>query len=160
MKEQLVRHDLLNMDSYIHMTSPIRRLVDLLNMIKFQENDGMLALSENAKHFYSKWTTESELEYINSTMRSIRKVQNNCALLEMYTNNPEKLSEPYEGYLFDRVDWKNGINQYFVHLPKIKMTLRLQLSEVISNYEKRMFQLYLFLDEESLKKKIRLQLIS
>jgi len=159
-KEQLVRHDLLNMDSYVHMTSPIRRLVDLLNMIKFQENDGMLALSENAKHFYSKWTTESELEYINSTMRSIRKVQNNCALLEMYTNNPEKLNEHYEGYLFDRVDWKNGINQYFVHLPKIKMTLRLQLSEVIANYEKRMFQLYLFLDEESLKKKIRLQLIS
>ena len=92
-------------------------------------------------------------------MRSIRKVQNNCALLEMYTNHPEKLEELYEGYLFDRVDWKNGIFQYFVHLPKIKMTMRIQLSEVIENYEKRNFKLYLFLDEENLKKKIRVQLV-
>ena len=154
-----VRHDLLKMDVYIHATSPIRRLVDLLNILKFQENDNILPLSENAKQFYERWTTVHELEYINITMRSIRKVQNNCALLEMYTNHPEKLEELYEGYLFDRVDWKNGIFQYFVHLPKIKMTMRIQLSEVIENYEKRNFKLYLFLDEENLKKKIRVQLV-
>lgn len=27
------RHDVLDVDAYIHITSPIRRLVDLLNMI-------------------------------------------------------------------------------------------------------------------------------
>jgi exoribonuclease R len=158
-KEDLVRHDLLKMDVYIHITSPIRRLVDLLNVLKFQENENMIPLSVSAKNFYSKWTTVGELEYINSTMRSIRKVQNDCALLEMYTNHPHRLEEIYEGYLFDRVDWKNGIYQYFVHLPKIKMTLRVQLSGVIPNYEKRLFKLYLFLDEESLKKKIKIQMI-
>lgn len=158
-KEDLVRHDLLKMDAYIHITSPIRRLVDLLNILKFQENEAMMPLSDAAKEFYEKWTTLSELNYINSTMRSIRKVQNVCTLLEMYTSNPEKLEEIYEGYLFDRVDWKNGIYQYFVHLPKIKMTLRIQLSDIISNYEKRTFKLYLFLDEESFKKKIRIQMI-
>jgi exoribonuclease R len=155
----IMRHDLLKMDVYIHITSPIRRLVDLLNALKFQENENMLPLTENAKQFYTKWTTRAELDYINSTMRSIRKVQNDCALLEMYTNNPDKLQEIYEGYLFDRVDWKNGIYQYFVHLPKIKMTLRIQLTELIDNYQKRNFKLYLFLDEESFKKKIRIQLV-
>ena len=33
-----LKHEILNMDNYIHMTSPIRRLVDLLNMIRFQQN--------------------------------------------------------------------------------------------------------------------------
>ena len=33
-----MKHEILSMDNYIHMTSPIRRLVDLLNMIRFQKN--------------------------------------------------------------------------------------------------------------------------
>ena len=76
----IVRHELMNMDAYVHMTSPIRRLVDLLNMIKFQENHDMLKLSGKAREFYDFWSSKSELEYVNVTMRSIKKVQNDCSL--------------------------------------------------------------------------------
>ena len=41
----LYKHDLLDMDAYIHITSPIRRLVDLLNMIKLQQVLGIVTLS-------------------------------------------------------------------------------------------------------------------
>ena len=34
---KLIRHEMLELDAYIHITSPIRRLVDLLNIIKFQK---------------------------------------------------------------------------------------------------------------------------
>jgi hypothetical protein len=37
-KVKLTKHELLEMDAYVHITSPIRRLVDLLNIIKFQQN--------------------------------------------------------------------------------------------------------------------------
>lgn len=47
-----VRHELLDMDAYIHITSPIRRLVDLLNMIKIQSVLGLVKLSENVDKFY------------------------------------------------------------------------------------------------------------
>ena len=53
------------------MTSPIRRLVDLLNMIQFQKNLGMIQLSSSAHEFYNMWI--SRLPYINITMRAIRK---------------------------------------------------------------------------------------
>jgi exoribonuclease R len=35
--EVSISHDLLDLEAYIHITSPIRRLVDLLNIIKFQQ---------------------------------------------------------------------------------------------------------------------------
>ena len=79
-ENQSISHDVLEMDAYVHITSPIRRLVDLLNIIKFQQNNGMIELSENSARFYDKWI--ADLDYINTTMRSIRKVQNDCSLLQ------------------------------------------------------------------------------
>jgi exoribonuclease R len=86
-----VRHELLDMDAYIHITSPIRRLVDLLNMIKLQSVMGLISLSENADKFYSRWLRD--LEYINTTMRSIRKVQCDCTLLDLCANNSDVLNK-------------------------------------------------------------------
>jgi exoribonuclease R len=152
-----VTHDLLEMDAYIHITSPIRRLVDLLNIIIFQKNTGMIKLSEKADQFYEKWI--NEIEYINVTMKAIRKVQNNCHLLDLCINNPETMDKNYEGYLFDKMLRNDGLYQYIVYIPEIKLTYRINLHENIEYGEKRMFTMFLFSDEDSLKKKIRLQII-
>ena len=152
-----VTHDLLEMDAYIHITSPIRRLVDLLNIIIFQKNTGMIKLSEKAEQFYEKWI--NEIEYINVTMKAIRKVQNNCHLLDLCINNPETMDKNYEGYLFDKMLRNDGLYQYIVYIPEIKLTYRINLHENIEYGEKRMFTMFLFSDEDSLKKKIRLQII-
>jgi len=51
----VIKHDLLEMDAYVHITSPIRRLVDLLNIIQLQDISGLIQLSANASDFYSNW---------------------------------------------------------------------------------------------------------
>jgi len=158
--ETITRHELLDMDAYIHITSPIRRLVDLLNIIQFQQNHNMLTLSEGAAEFYRHWTSKSELEYINTTMRSIRKVQNDCSMLELYTKNPEKTEPLYDGYLFDKIERNDGMFQYVVYLPDLKMNSRIISHDNLNNYDKHKFKIYLFNDEETLKKKIRLQIIT
>jgi exoribonuclease R len=155
----IVRHELINMDAYVHITSPIRRLVDLLNMIKFQENNNMIALSEKASTFYKQWTSKSELEYVNVTMRSIKKVQNDCSMLEFYSKNTDTLDENYEGVIFDKILRNDGSYQFIVYLPKLRLNLRVNLHKEYQNFEKHMFKLYLFEDEENLRKKIRLQLV-
>jgi len=154
-----IRHELIDMDAYVHITSPIRRLVDLLNMIKFQENNHLIVLSDNASQFYKEWTSETELEYINTTMRSIKKVQNDCSMLEFYTNNLDTLDEWYDGVMFDKLLRNDGSFQYVVYLSKLKLTLRINLHEEFANFEQRRFKLFLFDDEENLRKKIRLQLL-
>ena len=152
-----ISHDLLEMDAYIHITSPIRRLVDLLNIIKFQQNSGIIQLSENAANFYNNWL--KEIDYINATMRSIRKVQNDCSLLHYCATTPEVMEKEYGGYAFDKIVRNDGLFQYIVYLPELRLASRVTLRDDIENYSARNFKLYLFHDEDNYKKKIRLQLL-
>jgi len=156
-KESIIRHDLLEMDAYIHITSPIRRLVDLLNIIKFQQNTGIIQLSENSTEFYNKWI--DNLEYINTTMRSIRRVQVDCTLLDLCSNNQYIMEKEYDGYLFDKILRNDGLFQFMVFLPELKLSSRITLRMDIDNFENKKFKLFLFNDEESFKKKIRLHLL-
>jgi len=151
------RHELLDVDAYIHITSPIRRLVDLLNMIKFQIATNMINLSEKTNNFYDKWL--NELEYINTTMRSIRKVQCDCSLLDLCHNSPEVMEKDYDGYLFDKIYRNDGLYQYIVFLPELNLSSRITLREDFENFSSKKFKLYLFNDEEKFKRKIRLHLL-
>ena len=152
-----IRHEMLELDAYIHITSPIRRLVDLLNIIKFQQNTGIIQLSENSDKFYNKWL--DDLDYINSTMRSIRKVQIDCNLLDLCANNPCIMEKDYDGYVFDKIVRNDGLFQFMVFLPDLKLSSRITLRYDLNNFEKKQFKLFLFNDEESFKKKIRLHLL-
>ena len=152
-----IRHELLDMDAYIHITSPIRRLVDLLNMIKLQSVMGLITLSENTDKFYDKWLRD--LEYINVTMRSIRKVQCDCTLLDLCANNVDVLNKEYDGYVFDKINRNDGLFQYIVFLPELKLSSRITLRDDFENFNCRKFRLFLFNDEESFKRKIRLHLV-
>jgi exoribonuclease R len=153
---QTISHDLLEMDAYVHITSPIRRLVDLLNIIQFQQNTGIINLSDSANNFYKKWL--DELDYINTTMRSIRRIQNDCNLLHMCSSSPEIMEKTYKGYVFDKIIRNDGLFQYIVYLPELKMASRVTFRDNIENYSICNYKLYLFHDEEKFKKKIRLQL--
>ena len=152
-----IRHEMLELDAYIHITSPIRRLVDLLNIIKFQQNTGIIQLSENSAEFYNKWI--DNLEYINTTMRSIRRVQVDCTLLDLCSNNQYIMEKEYDGYLFDKILRNDGLFQFMVFLPELKLSSRITLRMDIDNFENKKFKLFLFNDEESFKKKIRLHLL-
>ena len=156
-KEQNLRHDLLDLDAYIHITSPIRRLVDLLNMIQLQKNLGLIMLSEKSDEFYKKWL--NDLDYINMTMRSIRKVQMDCSLLDLCSNVPGTMEKEFDGYVFDKLERDDGLFQFIVFLPELKLSSRITMRDNVENYEKKKFHLYLFHDEESFKKKIRLHLL-
>lgn len=151
------RHENLDLEAYIHITSPIRRLVDLLNIIKFQHIKGTTLLSENANKFYDKWL--KDIEYINITMRAIRKVQCNCTLLDLCNNNNEIMNEEYDGYLFDKITRNDELYQFNVFLPKLKLMSKITIRDNLDNFACKKFKLYLFNDEENFKRKIRVHLL-
>ena len=152
-----IKHELLNIDSYIHITSPIRRLVDLLNIIKFQQNTQLIILSDKSNEFYQQWI--KQLDYINITMRAIRKVQNDCSLLDICCNNTEIMDKKYDGYPFDKLERNDGLFQYIIYLPELKLVSRITSRINMNNFEKQKFKLFLFHNEDRFKKKIRLQLL-
>lgn len=149
-------HSTLELEAYIHITSPIRRIVDLLNMIQFQKNHNMFTFSADAHEFYTNWL--QQIDYINVTMRAIRKVQTDCDLLALCSHNDEILAKPHDGYCFDKMARDNGLFQYNVYLPGIKLATRITTSHDMENYQKMQYKLFLFNNADNFKKKIRLQI--
>ena len=155
--ENKTGHDLIGIDNYMHITSPIRRLVDLLNMWNIQK---CLALttqsSESGTRFYDNWI--NRLDYINTTMRAIRKVQTDCNILNICVNNTDILDKVYDGYVFDKIERNNKYLQYTVYIPKIKMIARVNIKDDMADYSSHKFRLYMIEDGLTLKRKIRVQL--
>ena len=150
-------HEMLELESYIHCTSPIRRLVDLLNMARLQKDLLLVNYSEDFEKFNKYWC--DNIEYINTTMRAIRKLQNDCNLLDMCNNNPEICANEHDGYVFDKMVRNDGLYQYIVYLVDLKTVSRITLRFELEENKKYNFKVFIFNDESSLKKKIRLHLI-
>ena len=156
--DDLERHDMLELDAYVHITSPIRRLVDLLTMMKLQEKLGLVEWGEEASTFYDYWTSDNSIDYINTTMRSIRRVQNDCLLLNICTTNKEILETIYNGFIFDKIKRNDGLYQYMVYLKELNMTNRITTRHDFKNYSFQDFKIYIFHDQERLKHKVRLEI--
>lgn len=152
-----LKHDTLNLETYVHITSPIRRLVDLLNLIQIQTNKLLVVFSLNAIQFYDKW--KRDIDFINKSMKSIRKIQNDCELLHVCFYNNEILdTKVYDGYCFNKTVIKN-IFQYTVYLPELKLTSKIKTTVELEEYEKRQIKLHLFDNKERFKQKIRLAFV-
>jgi exoribonuclease R len=148
-------HSILGLDAYIHITSPIRRLVDILNMIKFQEIIGF-KLSDSALEFYDTWF--KDIEHINTSMKLLRRVQNDCNLLHLCHSNPSVLDKVYSGYCFDEKQLENGLYKYNLYLPELKTTSFVICGKLALLVEHQ-FKLFVFNNEDKMKKKIRLHLV-
>ena len=151
-------HDIMKFNEYIHITSPIRRLVDLLNLLQLQDNLNILSFNDKSKLFYHEWIKDDMIDYINLTMRSIRKVQNDCELLTKLIQIPYLLETIYSGCVFDKIQRKDGLFQYVVFLKELKLVSKLITYKEISDYTEHNFKLYLFQDKEQLKRKVRIEL--
>jgi len=151
-------HDMLELDAYVHITSPIRRLVDLLNIMTLQDKLGLYTMSVEAKEFYERWTHDSSIDYINTTMRSIRRVQNDCSLLKICMDDEKVLKTIYEGFIFDKLIRNDALYQYMVYLPELNMVNRFTSRHDKTNLTKQQFKIYVFTDQVSLKRKIRVEM--
>jgi hypothetical protein len=154
-------HELLNLDAYVHITSPIRRLVDILNIMLTMQNNGLMTFRDNTSmsDFYEKWTCDDSFDYINTSMRAIRRLQNKCELLAKCSNEPDILQTIYDGYCFDKLPRNDGLFQYVIYLPELKTVSKFTGPVDIEDFGCRKFQLYLFKDEGTFKQKIKMNLI-
>lgn len=155
----LLEHELMQQKTYVHITSPIRRIVDTLNQMLFFINTGSVKkLSNSGEIFLNDWL--KQIEYINTSMRSIRKVQNDCELMHRCFTNPEIMMETYDGIVFDKINKNDGLITYMVYLEKLKLLSRITTYTDVENLSLNKFKLFTFSDEYNAKKKIRLHIIN
>ena len=116
---------LFNMDddnNYTHATSPIRRIVDLLNQIFIHKNISSNAFSERANNFICMWL--SKIPFINTSMKSIRKVQFDCNLLNYFHNKSNISERTYIAIVVEKEALDFGFYTYTVFLSDLNFSVK------------------------------------
>ena len=142
--KQAMHHPQLGLDAYVHITSPIRRLVDILNQILFQKD-----VSTGCQTFFDKWF--DNLDQINRATKDIRRVQMDCDLLALCISDSNLVNREFIGIVFDKEDADN----YMVYIEELKLVSRVKCSETIPNGSRVTLKIYMFHDEHKLCKKVR-----
>jgi exoribonuclease R len=140
--------------NYLTITSPIRRLVDILNIYKLCINEKFFIFNDMAEELYLNWT--NKLDYINISSKNIRKVQSKCNILNICLQNNHVI---YKGTLFDKIPIKNTY-KYQVYLPEINVYSKIYYDKELDEKIEYTFKLYVFQNEGTFKNKIKLDLIT
>jgi exoribonuclease R len=176
--EKSEKHAMLNLDSYTHITSPIRRLVDLLNMISFQHSNNLYVFTDDALNFHKKWY--ERIEQINKEAKKIRQIQTKASLLKLCLNSDivvtiSNIDHEYKGFPISKTindnsesnynvtknqDFSKTNRNYDVYLPKLKMLTKVSSDQELLLNTKYLFKIYLFTDESTFHKKVRVGLSS
>jgi exoribonuclease R len=150
--ETHVAHGLLELDHYTHITSPIRRLVDVINMIQILQLEGCYRFSDNANNFCNEWM--SKMEHINTSTKSTRKVQNECSLLHFVSNNDIENSE-YSGYVIEKTG--TSPQKYDVYIEETKTICTMKSNLIFEDYAHIKIKFFMFQYEDSLKQKVKIR---
>jgi exoribonuclease R len=126
--------------NYVQMTSPIRRLVDILNMSQWIRELGLYPIEDHG--FHEEWY--QKLDTLNTQYRSIRKAQNTTKLLDLFDQNQHKV---FEGTFWEQKVYLKDIG------------LMVPFTGDLEEKSTHSFQIYVFHDEAHLKRKVRIQLV-
>jgi exoribonuclease R len=147
-------HQVMKIDSYVHITSPIRRLVDLLNQTIFIHQMGLSDISPVAAQFIENW--KNKIKSINIKTKSIRKIQNEC---ELMTLPMEAFDREHSGVVFGKKQLDMDIYQYSIYVENLKMFGKVKTKLDLVDYSTAKFKLYYFGDEYDSKRKLKFHII-
>ena len=151
-------HSGINMDTYAHITSPIRRLVDILNQTMFLHSMGIISgIRLDAIDFCERWV--SKIEQVNTDMKSIRKLQSDCELLYLYQKNPAVLTNVYSGIVLEKQLRPSSAFLYTIYLVELQKVARVYTLHDYTELTQCMCRLVWFTDEDNIRDKIRLQIV-
>jgi len=154
-------HDLImgGSDCYTHITSPIRRIIDLLNMTTILEKTNLINFDMPAQIYIKN--RYAEIQTINENMRKISKVQAECALLHYINNDDNAIKDTIlTGLVIEKSDHIQA-DEYecTIFINKIRFLSKIKTIRELRLYSKYEFTIHIFVDEANLRQKIRLHLI-
>jgi exoribonuclease R len=150
--DEVFYHDSMQVNGYVHFTSPIRRMIDVINHMYWVS--ASIEFSNTAKTFLDKF--QKNITEINDTMNRIKKVQNECSILCQVMNEPDILNKSYEALVLEQLSDRI----YSVYIQELKWIAKVYSDTYLDKYSSVSCTIYIFSKEEQLRKKIRVNLIS
>ena len=143
-------HAGLGIRHYSHITSPIRRISDIINQTLFMRDVLGNSISSGACAFIAKWM--DKLEFMNESMRKIRRVQMDCELLDLCNKDALKTNTTYIGMPIA----SERAGEYTIYIEKLKLITYMKTPASLPLFAKTSFQVFVFNDEARLCRKIRI----
>lgn len=153
-EEKDKEHVPLHLDIYTHITSPIRRIVDIFNMMYLQHDLGIYHFSEETVEACNAWLLR--LDSINETMNKIRKVQQQCHWIHVLKTTPN-LQE--EGIILEKVELEEAMQwKYLVYFPSLNMVKNIYTIDHTKQVgQEKKCNFYYFPREISFQRKVRVE---
>jgi exoribonuclease R len=148
------RHSGLGIDHYAHITSPIRRIADIVNQAAFMKHVMGYDVSDECSRFLDKWM--GKIEYMNTATRAIRRVQMDCELLERCETDSATLNTIHSGMAIAT----ESPGEYTIYIDALKLITYMKTLTTLTLFEPTQFQIYVFTDESRLSRKIRIRHIA
>ncbi len=147
-------HSGLGLDHYAHITSPIRRIADIVNQAAFMKSVMGYDVSVECLRFLDKWM--GKIEYMNTATRAIRRVQMDCELLERCETDSAALNTIHSGMAIAT----ESPGEYTIYIDALKLVTYIKTTSTLTLFEPARFQIYVFNDESRLSRKIRIRHLS
>ena len=146
-EENEKRHDILNLETYTHGTSPIRRIIDLLNLCFLQNDLEYFSFRKETMDICRKW--KEKIHFINKNMTRIKRVQNRC----LWIHKVQSKSHQEEKGIF----LEKNENEYLIFFPTSFLFKKYKSYNSFPIGEEYIFKFYYFPFEGEWNKKIRIE---
>ena len=152
-----LQHVIMNKDIYTHITSPIRRNVDLLNQtILLYRCSHIIDISVSSQRFLIHWM--NNLDKMNEDTKKIKYVQNKLQLLHTCLEQDNLSDEVISSIVVDK-DKKDTMNHYNLFVPKLNVFLPAISDKDFQEYDTCNIRVFVFEDENNVRNKIKIQII-
>jgi len=141
-------HHGLGLSTYSTFTSPIRRLVDCINLTLFmQQNNLYIFSSKTIQRLSAVYLSDKFMEHLNTQTKSIKKIQNEMILLH---SDCEHVSA--------QIIEKKSDEKYNVFVKKFSIFMSIYTQTPLIVGQEYNCKIYRFETENNLHQKIQLQL--
>lgn len=146
-------HSGLGVQHYVHITSPIRRIADIVNQAALMKDVMGYTVSADCERFLEKWL--GKIDDLNAAMRNIRRVQMDCELLDHCRRDETAVDSIYSGMAIA----KESDCEYTIYIEKLGLITYIKTETPITLFEPMRFQIYVFNSEARLYKKVRIRCV-
>ena len=150
---ETLQHQMLDMKEYTHSTSPIRRIIDLLNQIGWVVHHiKPKNINPCVGQYYKKETTIDVLKEKSERIKKEEKVEREVRMLKEVMSKPEVMLRRYVGEIIS----KSG-EMVRVYVSKLGWITEMEKgSEEMEIGSKKEIRVYVFENEEKMSKKVRI----
>lgn len=131
-----LRHECIGTTAYMHITSPIRRIVDIVNMTLYLQYMNVL----DSQSFLSKWYTPYQINRINEKAKQIRRVQNESKMIHMMSTST-LFDHVHSGFVINKIEYDTTI-QYNIYIPDLNLVHYIEYDKYEWNVQLEVFESY------------------